>query len=341
MRVLVLFDGVTGVGFHRLYTPYARLQVDEGITVDVSMKQSEWGDLEYKNYDCVIFNRWLGNLQYNILPILAKYKIPYIVDLDDYWVLPKHNPAYKFYRAYIKNGIKDALHYADGVSVTTPQLLEKAKEFYKGDNIVITPNALDLNQQQWKANKDHRPTIGWVGGLSHTEDLKLLQNQIKEVCEAYGWRFIMCGFHENTREWASMEKSITGESRANRPEWFETITGTSADKYGTAYAEIDIALAPLTKTHFNKHKSELKIVEAAAYKLPILVSDVEPYTNHRNNLGVYFVSNNDWVSPLSRLIESGKWKQIGGINYKYCQEHHNLKEINKTRLSLLEKVVRK
>ena len=72
MRILVLMDGMNGVSFHRLYTPYARLQVDHGITVDVSQNQKEWADLPFDKYDCVVFNRWLGSLQYNILPIPAR-----------------------------------------------------------------------------------------------------------------------------------------------------------------------------------------------------------------------------------------------------------------------------
>ena len=99
---------MSGVSFHRLYTPYARLQLDYDVRVDISQNKNEWADLPFEKYDVVVFNRWLGHLQYNILPILAKKKVPFICDNDDYWVLPRHNPAYKFYRAYLKNGVKDA-----------------------------------------------------------------------------------------------------------------------------------------------------------------------------------------------------------------------------------------
>lgn len=335
MKILSLFDGMNGVSFHRLYTPLARLQVDYGVTVDVSQKAKEWADLEFEKYDVVVFNRWLGGLQYNILPILAKKKIPFVVDVDDYWVVPKYNPAHKFYRAYIKNAVKDAMYYADAVMTTTPQLAGQVKEY--NENVHIIPNALDLNQSQWKADKEHPFTLGWVGGLSHVEDLKLLSGQIAPICEKYNARFLMCGYHNGAEEWVAMEKAITGTTPDKRPSWFDVRKGTRADRYGEYYSEIDIALAPLTRTNFNRHKSELKIVEAAAYKLPIFVSNVEPYTNHRNNLGCFFVNNNDW-SEIGKLIESGKSKQIGEINYNYCNEHHNLKEINEKRLAVLESV---
>ena len=327
---------MNGVSFHRLYTPYVKIQIDYGITVDVSVDQNEWADLPFEKYDCVVFNRWLGKLQYNILPILAKKKIPFICDNDDYWVLPRYNPAYQFYRAYLKNGVKDAIAYADAVTCTTPQLADKIREF--NPNVFILPNAVDTIQRQWTATAEHPPTIGWLGGISHLEDLKLLSGQIKPICEKYGYRFLMCGFHENVRIWHEMEKAITGESRKNRPSWFETREGTRADIYGIYYAEMDIALAPLTKSKFNRYKSELKILEAAAYKLPIVCSAVEPYTNHRSNLGVFFVTNNDWTTPLTKLIESGKSNEIGEINHNYCNEHHNIKAVNQKRYELLKSI---
>jgi glycosyltransferase involved in cell wall biosynthesis len=335
LRILVLFDGISGVSFHRLYTPYARLQLDyEDVTVDISQNQNEWADLPYEKYDCVVFNRWLGKLQYNILPILAKKKVPFICDNDDYWVIPRHNPAYQFYRAYLKNGVKDAIYYADAIQVTTEQLKHQCVEI--NPKVHIVPNCIDPIQHQWRQVVPHPPTIGWLGGISHLEDLKLLSGQIKPICEKYGYRFLMCGFHENVKIWAEMEKAITGESRRNRPDWFHTREGTRADIYGMYYAEMDIALAPLTKSKFNRYKSELKILEAAAYKLPIVCSAVEPYTNHRSNLGVFFVENNDWTTPLTKLIESGKSKQIGEINHNYCNEHHDIKKVNETRYNLLK-----
>jgi hypothetical protein len=332
-----LFDGITGVAFHRLYTPYVRLQIDEGITVDVSTNQEEWVNLKYEKYDIVVFNRWLGQYQYNILPILEKKKIPFICDIDDYWILPKYNPSYKFYRAYIKNGIKDAISFADAVTCTTLQLKEKVLEF--NQNVHILPNAIDLSQEQWNKKIEHKPTIGWVGGLSHTYDIQLLRDQIKPICEEYGYRFLMGGHHEYHAVWSEMEKLITNTNRANRPQWFERREGTTANKYGEFYSEIDIALAPLQDSKFNRCKSELKILEAAAYKLPIFVSEVEPYTNHRDNEGCLFVKNNDW-SVIRNLIESSDMQKLGQANYDYCNQHHNIKDINKTRLEVLNSVCR-
>ena len=336
MKILVLLDGSNGVAYHRLFVPYSQIQLDYDIIVDVSQNRLEWGSLPFEQYDCVIFNRWLGDLQYNILEILAKKKIPYIIDIDDYWVIPRHNPVYKIYRTKIKNCIKDAIYYADAVMTTTPQLAERIADI--NDKITIVKNCINHKAEQWNTTTEHPLTIGWVGGISHEEDIKLLTDQIAPICEKHNVRFLMGGFHEGEPIWATMEKAVTGKSRKERPEWFVHRTGTSPIEYGKMYSEIDICLAPLTNDKFNRYKSELKILEAAAYNRPILCSAVEPYTNHKSNLGVFFVNNNDWVTPLEQLIKSGKWDKVGKINRAYCDDHHSLKAENALRVALLKSV---
>jgi glycosyltransferase involved in cell wall biosynthesis len=258
--------------------------------------------------------------------IAAKVKL--IVDIDDYWNVPKYNPAYKVYKEKGKEAVLKSLKAASMVWTTTPQLAEKVKEI--NPNVHILPNYIDHQENQWLEKNDHPLTIGYVGGFSHLEDVKLLRGQIGEICEKYNARFLFCGYNSTDPNSAEMEYQITGSRQ--RPDWFWVGEVTSVLNYGKYYSHIDVVLAPLTETHFNKHKSELKIVEAAAYKLPILVSEVEPYTNHRDNEGVTFVKNNDW-SIIGEVIKNRK--ELGEKNYKYCLEHHNIETINQKRITLI------
>jgi hypothetical protein len=78
----------------------------------------------------------------------------------------------------------------------------------------------------------------------------------------------------------------------------------------------------------------LKIVEAAAYKLPIICSDVKPYNFHWDNEGVLLTQNSfiDWYNALNNIHE---YTLRGQLNYLYCDEHHNLKTINEQRFNML------
>lgn len=337
MRILLLMDNTSGVSFHRLYTPYVRLQQDyENVVVDVSQNPPGWINIDFENYDVVVFNRWLSVAQYNIFEKLDKLGIPTICDVDDYWVLPKSNPAYKVYKKMIKNAVKDAIHNSTHITCSTTILAEKIKEI--NANITITPNAIDMSQNQWTLPKakNEKLTIGWVGGITHLEDLKQVGNAVKRFCETHDAIFYMAGYHTEAIEWQMCERTITGESLENRPEWFKTIRGTRADEYGQSYALFDFVIAPLQESNFNQYKSELKIVESAAYNLPIIASNVKPYTLHEGNKGVLFADNTEqsWFDSLCSMVKL----DIGDLNAEFCNVNHNLKSINQTRYELLKQI---
>jgi len=341
LKIVLLTNGLNGVDFHRLYTPFARLQQTHGVGIFLNDKQDTYGAIDWSDVDVCIFNRWMGDKQYNLWEELKANNVKVILDLDDYWVLPKHNSVYKAYKWHVKDAIKNNMLLADMVWTTTPILAEKISEFNK--NVHIIPNALNLGQKQWTQKKpSNQPlTVGWVGGSSHLYDIKQLQEVMPKVHAKTGCRFIMGGHHEEQSFWQYMEKVIYGAVK--RPKWFEPRTGTTPVLYGGYYSDIDVCIAPLSPfEHFNRYKSELKIVEAAAYSLPIIVSDTEPYTLHRDNEGVIFVKDNDWETAILSVLQMSKEQRqkLGQKNYDYCFRNHNLDLINEKRINLLQTLMK-
>jgi hypothetical protein len=84
----------------------------------------------------------------------------------------------------------------------------------------------------------------------------------------------------------------------------------------------------------------LKIVEAAAYSLPIICSAVYPYVYHTSNDGVIFATQNNWKASIQKLIDAGASvrESMGKSNFEYCNTYHNLELHNLTRLALYEKL---
>ncbi len=329
MRILALADGMNGVVYHRIYTPLMRLQLDEYATIDIAQDSDTMMNLvDFKNYDLVVFNRWLGKHHYDILKKIAQAKTPYIVDVDDYWVLPKFNPAYWAYRNGIKNAIKDALHYADGVTCTTPQLLEQVKQYNK--NAIVLPNCLDYEHEQWKHSRvaNDKDKVGWVGGITHHEDLKLIVDDITRLGEEGLIDFYLCGYTPSDI-WDSICSMFKGD-------WFHVVRGTSANAYGEVYKHFDVAIAPLQATKFNSCKSELKILEASAYDLPIVVSACEPYLNHIDNGGVIFSKNDEWYDSIKQALLNTS--HLGSSNAKYCKKFHDIKLWNIERIKFYESI---
>jgi glycosyltransferase involved in cell wall biosynthesis len=258
-----------------------------------------------------------------VLKKIADSGTPYVVDIDDYWVLPKYNPAYWAYRKGIKQGVKDAINYADAVMTTTPALAKEIREI--NENVIIASNCLDYSHKQWEAvpsERNDKVKVGWVGGVTHEEDLKLIADQIKGM----DIEFYICGYTPG-EIWNRIAKSMPDA---------KIVEGTTVFEYGEVYRHFDIVLAPLQDTKFNNCKSELKIIEASAYKKPIICSDVFPYLYHQANDGVLFAEQNNWRTAIQKLIDAGHSvrQSMGLSNYDYCQKHNNLELHNLTRLAL-------
>lgn len=324
MKLLILTDGINGVVYHRIYAPHLRMQINGEAEVDVCQSQAEWMTVDLTPYDVIVFSRWLGKNQYDVLKRITDAGKPYVIDVDDYWVLPKYNPAYWAYRKGIKNCIKDAINYADAVFCTTPKLANQVRAI--NDNVYIVPNCLDTSHNQWKQpkEKNERVKIGWVGGITHEEDLKLIADDINSM----DVDFYICGYTPSDH-WNNIVKLIP---KAN------IVQGTSVFEYGEVYKHFDFVLAPLVDNTFNNCKSELKIVEAAAYSIPIICSAVYPYLYHTANDGVIFATQNNWKASIQKLIDAGHSvrQSMGESNRIYCETYHNLELHNLTRLSVYQ-----
>src|SRR5689334_23173181 len=123
MKILALMNNPSGVDYHRIIKPLTRIHFDHGIEVFKAQNIDKDGVPELKEYDLVIFNRFLYKRHYDILEYMAKHQIPYIVDIDDWWKLPKYHPAFEFYRTNkVPAAIQDAIRYASGVTTSTEEL---------------------------------------------------------------------------------------------------------------------------------------------------------------------------------------------------------------------------
>jgi glycosyltransferase involved in cell wall biosynthesis len=219
--------------------------------------------------------------------------------------------------------VKDSINYADAVITTTPALAKEIRLI--NENVIIASNCLDYTHKQWEAEPMERTDkvkVGWVGGVTHEEDLKLIADQIKGL----DIEFYICGYTPG-EIWNRIAKSMPNA---------KIVEGTTVFEYGEVYRHFDIVLAPLQDNKFNNCKSELKIVEASAYKKPIICSAVYPYLYHQANDGVLFVQHNEWKTAIQKLVDAGRSvrESMGVSNYDYCQKHHNLELHNLTRLAL-------
>jgi len=112
--------------------------------------------------------------------------------------------------------------------------------------------------------------------------------------------------------------------------------------FGSMYNEADVSLAALKGNHnFNLYKSQLKLVECSAHKMPLIASKTGPYTidnidNPKKQMGFLVDENKcDWYEKMKWYTNNKNAIIDHGMNaYEYFLEHFEMKVVNKKRTDL-------
>jgi glycosyltransferase involved in cell wall biosynthesis len=156
------------------------------------------------------------------------------------------------------------LQRCDRLVVSTDYLADAYRGFIS--DIRVVPNRLE--QAAWITLRSHRragnkPRIGWAGGTTHQGDLLLLKEIIEQTCDEADWIFFgMC----------------PQEIRPLLAEYHEQVHFSEYPAY-LASLNLDIAVAPLAETPFNRGKSNLRLLDYGILGIPVICTDIEPYRN--------------------------------------------------------------
>jgi glycosyltransferase involved in cell wall biosynthesis len=247
IKVLVVPSDRTGVGAFRSVNPHIALEdmYAEEFSVDIDYEPQLGNDEWLKQYDIIHYHRTLGAFETmpEILERTKRLGIVTIMDLDDYWAPGTHHPAYLI----IKNNKLDEkilgnIKVAENVTTTTDLFADEIKKYNK--NTFVLPNAIDPTTKQYISNpeKSDRIRIGWLGGSSHLEDLKLLNGLVGKLKSAGlldKVQFVLCGY--DLRGTITMIDQNTGQQtqRPIRPEesvWYQ-YEKIFTDNYSTVSPE--------------------------------------------------------------------------------------------------------
>jgi glycosyltransferase involved in cell wall biosynthesis len=216
------------------------------------------------------------------------------------------------------------------VIVSTPALREKFLEH--NPNTYFIPNMLDYTQRQWSVRKPKHKNvvIGYYGSPTHYFDLLEAIPAITRLMNEYpNLEFHYGVLPETGLVYNPKTGKYKREINTANPEALKYLALSkdmpqdrvkilkfgSIYQYGATYADFDIAIAPLADTPMNYYKSPLKILEPAAYDLPVVASPREPFMDIiQHTLNGYIAENeNEWYTYLKRLVDSENLRQkIGG-----------------------------
>ena len=289
-------------------------------------------ELMDKHYNAVIFSRPI-----DARPIrLFKSKgIPVIVDYDDdFYELPKNHVAYNSLGQGNPKAAKEMqaiVEMADAIVVSTDVLKERFEQRY-GRKINVIYNGWNSDNPNWNKatgyNKKNRIAIGWSGTATHHSDFQLVTKALQVTLEKNPDVMLIISGDPDIYK-------LFSTSRENQKLF---ISPVSYDRYPLVIGLFDILIAPLQENKFNQAKSEIKLVDAGAKRIPWIASPSCSYLKW--GVGGSYASNMDeWISAFMSLVYCEERRvelgEIGHHKAKKRDTEHTMRAWNKI-ISMVE-----
>ena len=231
----------------------------------------------------------------------------WVVDMDDnIYAVTKDNPAQSSAKSLTKN-LETCFRLADGLTVSVPMLKNLYSQFNK--NIFVQKNCINFNMWDYSPKGKHDGIrIGWEGAYGHKADVEMIYPVIKRLQKDYPEKKIKFvtfgpdfGFNNEHHNWVSLK---------DYPEALSLL-------------DLDIAVAPLVDSNYNRCKSNIRLLENSALKYPIVASPTE---NQRDLPVLYAKNNFDWYMQLEKLILNKELrKRLGQIQYDYIKKYYDIR----------------
>lgn len=297
-RLLCYPGDLQGSGHYRVIQPSQHL-LKEAL-MDGECHDSFLDPVELQRYkpDVVVLQRQVGEAQRQAIEDIARFSGAYrLYDVDDYlFDLPAKSAHREHLPKNLHSSLAKVFSQVDSLVVSTEELADAMSGYHR--NIRVANNYLPPSW--WQGLRPSRqvgrkPRVGWAGGISHTGDLEMMLEVVRELADEVEWVFFgMC-------------------PDSLRPFVQEFHAGVAIEQYPAKLASLnlDLALAPLEQNLFNQCKSNLRLLEYGACGYPVICTDIHPY---RGALPVIRVANRkqEWLEAIhSQLMDLGQTAAAG------------------------------
>ena len=197
------------------------------------------------------------------------------------------------------------LENCDGAITSTNQLQEELKKYQS--KVLLNRNLAsdDLIAVSSQYIKDYSQTsdivkIGYFSGsISHNENFELIKPAIKQLLKKYSnIQLHIVGILDIPKDMKPFENQIVTHDYVD---W---------DKLPALISEVDINLAPLVDSIFNRAKSEIKWIEAALVKVPTVASKIGAFSDVVIDGETGLLATDDqWFDKLDDLVLSPDLRQ--------------------------------
>lgn len=282
------------------------------VTALFSKEQIDWADI-------VVMQRVYGELPEHVAKYcrLAGKKVIY--ELDDNIFNYPDSPEYK--KDNVQQETVSAikmLRQCDAMTTTTQAIADVVNELVD-IKVYVLPNQIDFsNFNSQLTTRNSQLIIGWAGGHFHIQDLSLIEEPLSRILDKYPDVMVaMLG---------CCPKGLYERYKGRL--WVEPFNSIQDFFTRMALMRFDIGIAPLYKTEFAMGRSNLRLLQYAALKIPIIGSNYGEYGTALNNgLKGIKVEDAEWFEKISYLIEGEQErKRLGEEAFDYVKEHYDIEK---------------
>lgn len=314
-----------GVGYYRQWLPLMKAvknkklkmkcqhftwgeKQDENLVDENDLnKMGTWADiLYYARNDVPNYLAQAGGLKEYLYERDKVYK-PAVLDIDDnVHATRPYNPGYRSFHPnspHLAWNLK-SLEVFDALTVSTDSLKRFYSKHFPKELIYTLPNSIDFGERDRVYNmkfakskifkkKKNEIRIGWTGSAAHWENLKHIESAVIEILKEYpNTTFMYSGLFGDLFQEKSIRERVVPVRWSNLKNWAKF----------NREVNFDIALAPLMDNDFNRAKSNLRILEYASARYPVIASPIEPYLGFEDEI-LYAKEDFDWYDKIKTLIE--------------------------------------
>jgi glycosyltransferase involved in cell wall biosynthesis len=289
---------------------------------------------ELRRWDVIFLAR---PQQYIVLPIIREARRlgkPILIDIDD-WLLdvPAEHPHAAFFKSRPRQEIlRTALCAADAITTSTPVIANRCQAL--GLRTYLLPNAVDCTAFTRQARHDGLVTIAFCGTISHHTDVPLIAPGLQRILHTHSGsvRVVTVGCPIRELHGIPGYTHVDFVNAADYPQFLSNL-------------RVDIGLAPLQDTPFNRAKSDIKYLEYSAVGAATLASPVFPYQSTiREDRGVLVSPNTheSWTDAVLRLVENHELRQhLASHAYEWVQRERSIAASAQGRHKLFQEYARR
>lgn len=319
----------TGDGLYRFHAPSRALSRLPGVCViDIDLQHRFFPRLAAQA-DVLI----LAGFDSDLLPVLEERRASgriTVFEANDYYDdIQSWNPlAARWYDRALQCSFRQGLTLTDAIQTSTPELARRWR-LRTSHSIAAFPNQLaDVPALE---PVPVRPlTIGWGGSPGHFADWYHLAPRLQAWLEAHPDVHLAVMNSEFAKDFI----------RLNPTRYHYRPFGNLAE-YLAFLRGVDIGLAPLLPSDYNRCRSDVKFLEYASCGVTGIYADLEPYrdTVVDGETGLLYGTQDELFAALDRLAgDTALRHRIRQQAYDHVAEHRRLEQHIQTRLDFYQQV---